>query len=81
MAILLIIYFLFIIGFITFSFFGLYHLWKFGFRGDLCKIVMITYVIISGIIIVFSLLITMTLNWSGINFPDFADLIPDIFRR
>ena len=76
MIILPIIYLLFVLGFIIFSIFGLYHLWKFGFRGDLCKIVMATYVIVSGIIIFFSLVIILSLNWGATNFPSFGEFIP-----
>jgi len=79
MTILLVIYLLFLIGFIVFSIFGLYHLWKFGFQGDMCKIVMVTYSIVSGLIIFFSLMIILALNWSGVNFPSINNLLPNLF--
>jgi len=79
MTILLIIYLLFLVGFIVFSILGLYHLWRYGFQGDMCKIVMITYSIVSGLIIFFSLMIILTLNWSGVNFPSIDNIFPKIF--
>ena len=81
MTILPIIYLLFVLGFILFSIFGLYHLWKFGFRGDLCKIVMATYVIVSGIIVFFSLVIILSLDWgTAATFPNLEDFIPSFFK-
>jgi hypothetical protein len=79
MIVLLIIYFIFLIGFIIFSILGLYHLWKFGFQGDMCKIVMITYSIVSGLIILFSLIVILSLNWHIRTFPNFGNLIPKLF--
>ena len=79
MIFLLIIYFIFLTGFIIFSILGLYHLWKFGFRGDMCKIVMITYSIVSGLIIFFSLIIILSLNWNIRTFPNFGNLFSKFF--
>jgi len=80
MIALLVIYFLYVLGFIIFSIMGLYHLWKYGFRGDMTKITMITYVIVSGLIIIFSLIAILSLNWGGINLPSLDKLIPTFFR-
>ena len=77
MTLLLVIYFIYLVGFIIFSILGLYHLWKFGFRGDMCKIAMITYIIVSGLIIFFSLIAILTLNWNGINLPNIEKIIPN----
>jgi len=81
MIILPIIYLLFVLGFIVFSILGLYHLWKFGFRGDMCKIVMVTYVIVSGIIIFFSFVIILSLNWGSTALPNFESFIPSFFGK
>ena len=80
MTIILVIYFLYILGFIIFSFLGLYHLWKYGFRGDMTKIAMISYIIISAIIIIFSLMIIISLQWGSFNFPKLEDLVPSFLR-
>jgi len=79
MTILIIIYFIYLFGFIIFSILGLYHLWKYGFHGDMCKIVMITYIIISGLIIFFSLIIMLSLNWQGTNFPSPESIFSKFF--
>lgn len=52
----LIIYFIFLTGFAIFSSFAIYHLWKFGFTGDLSKPIAIGYLFISGVIIFFTLI-------------------------
>jgi len=52
----LIIYFLFLLAFAIYSAFAIYHLWQFGYVGDLCKPVAIGYLIASGVIIFFTLI-------------------------
>jgi len=69
MSIILILYLIYIFGFIVFSVLGLYHLWKYGFQGDITKIVMATYVIVSFLIILFSLVIIMMLDWGSFKTP------------
>ncbi len=64
MIIVLILYILYLIGYILYSTIGVYHLWRFGYIGDLTKPVIIAYISISAIIIIFSVLIVLTRNWS-----------------
>ncbi|HLC38771.1 MAG TPA: hypothetical protein VJJ80_01440 [Patescibacteria group bacterium] len=80
MIILLLAYLAFLLGFIIISGLGLYHLWKYGFRGDMTKIVMITYIVVTGIIIFFSLAIMLSLKWGSVSFPSIEEFIPQIFR-
>lgn len=48
-------YGLFLAGYIIYSFFGLYHLKRFGYSGDLSKIIAKIYVILSVLIVASSL--------------------------
>ena len=59
----LIAYILFIIAFITYSTVGIYHLWRFGYVGDLTKPIIILYSVISSIIIIISLIVIATRPW------------------
>lgn len=49
-----IIYLIFLIFFMTYSAFGLYHAFRFGFQGDLTLISTILYIIVSLILIIIS---------------------------
>jgi hypothetical protein len=55
----LLIYFIFIVGFAIYSSFAIYHLWQFCEVGDLCKPVAIGYGIVSGAIIVLTLVFSL----------------------
>ena len=54
MSYLILVYILFLIGFIIFSILGIYHLWKFGFTGDRSKLVILIYSVIGVGVIVLS---------------------------
>ena len=54
----LLIYFLFLCAFAIYSAFAIYHLWRFGWTGDLCKPVAISYIIISAVVIIITLILT-----------------------
>ncbi len=60
----LLIYIVYLIGFALFSIAGLYHLWRFGYVGDLTKPVMVVYVIIASLIIVASIVLILTHSWT-----------------
>lgn len=55
----LVIYFLFLFAFIIYSTFAIYHLWQFGYVGDLCKPVAIGYLIISATVVCFTLIFVL----------------------
>jgi hypothetical protein len=52
---LIIIYALFLLGFLIYSAAGIYHLWRFGYSGDMSKVIIFIYSIISVSIIIASL--------------------------
>lgn len=60
MLYLLILYIIFILGFIVYSAVGIYHLWRFGYVGDLTKPVIIIYSIVASTLIVLSLISILT---------------------
>jgi len=55
MAYVFIFYLIFLLGFLIYSLAGIYHLWRFGYSGDLTKAIIIIYSFISAAIIVVSL--------------------------
>ncbi len=63
MIFVLVFYILYLLAFIAFSAMGIYHLWRFGYIGDLTKPVIITYSTISIIIIIFSIVVIATRDW------------------
>jgi hypothetical protein len=63
MLYLLITYLIFIVLFIVYSIMGVYHLWRFGYVGDLTKPVIIIYSVFTTTIIVVSLILILTRSW------------------
>ena len=63
MTILFISYFVFLVGFAIFSASGLYHLWRFGYVGDLTKPVITTYIILVTLVIIVSITLILTHSW------------------
>lgn len=63
MIILLISYFVFLLGFAVFSASGLYHLWRFGYVGDLTKPAIIIYSMMTITVIVFTLIAISFRSW------------------
>ena len=55
----LLVYSLFLLAFAIYSAFAIYHLWQFGYVGDLCKPVAIGYLVAAGAIIFFTLVFTL----------------------
>jgi len=55
----LIIYFIFLFAFVIFSFFAVFHLFKFGYAGDLCRPVAIIYLITAAFVILTTLIIVL----------------------
>jgi len=45
----------------------------------MCKIAMVTYTIISTIIVFFSLVAVLSLNWQGVTLPNLEQFVPKIF--
>jgi hypothetical protein len=64
MAYFLLFYFVFLIGFAIFSVAGMYHLWRFGYVGDLTKPALIIYIVLSSIVIIVSIILILTYSWS-----------------
>lgn len=71
MMILLICYFIFLAGFIIYSALGLYHLWRFGYLGDLTKPAVIIYLVIVVTTIVLTLMAISFRSWQQ-PFPQFS---------
>jgi len=63
MVYLLIIYFLFILAYMIYSAVAIYHLWRFGYVGDLTKPAIIFYIIVSVVIIFISLIFIIIRPW------------------
>lgn len=53
--IIIILYLISLIGFIIFSIAGVYHLWRFGYSGDLSKPAIIIYTLASTAVVLLSL--------------------------
>ena len=64
MAYSLTIYLLFVTVYILYSIIAIYHLKRFGFVGDLCDKIAYIYSFISVVIIVSSLILVLTRDWS-----------------
>jgi hypothetical protein len=54
MGILITVYLIYLVIFIIFSVLGLYHLWKYGFKGDKTKIAIIIYSVVALALIIVS---------------------------
>lgn len=52
---IIILYFASLLCFIIFSVAGVYHLWRFGYSGDLSKPAIIIYTLASAAVVLFSL--------------------------
>lgn len=63
MIYLLVIYFLYLLLFGVYSFLGVYHLWRFGYIGDLTKPTIATYVVVSASVIILSFVLIATRSW------------------
>ena len=63
MIFLVISYLIFLAGFIIFSLAGIYHLRRFGYVGDFTHPVIISYVILSAIIIILTLITITFRSW------------------
>jgi hypothetical protein len=64
MAYFLILYFVFLVGFLVYSAAGIYHLWRFGYTGDLTKPALIIYIVLSSIVIIVSIILVLTYSWT-----------------
>lgn len=54
-------YLLFLVAFGIFSYFGIYHLWRFGFVGDATRSMIVIYLVAVGIIIITSFVLIFTI--------------------
>ena len=63
MVLLLVSYFVFLLVFIVFSIAGIYHLRRFGYVGDLTQPIIIIYIIISIVVIVFTIIAMAFRSW------------------
>ncbi len=63
MLFILIVYIIFLLGFIVYSSVGIYHLLRFGYVGDLTKPVIVIYSTIAIIIIVISIILIAFASW------------------
>lgn len=58
-------YIAFVLAFIIFSVAGVYHLWRFGYSGDLSKVIIVVYSIISLSVVVASVAIISFRTFGG----------------
>ena len=65
MIIVVVAYLVFLLLYLIFSVAAVYHLWRFGYVGDLTKTAIIIYVLLSAIVIAISLVSISTVNWSA----------------
>ena len=58
--IVILAYLFFIVIYLAYSIAGIYHLWRFGYSGDLSKLAILAYSVVSIIIIA----VTLTIGFS-----------------
>ncbi len=63
MVYILTAYIIFLLAFIIYSAVGIYHLWRFGYVGDLTKPVVITYSVLALLIIIMSIILISLEQW------------------
>ena len=63
MVFVLVAYIIFLIGFIIYSAIGIYHLWRFGYVGDLTKPAVVIYSVLAIIIIIISIVLIALEPW------------------
>ena len=63
MIYILIFYLIILVAYAAYSIAAIYHLWRFGFVGDLTKKAIIIYLILSTVVIVTSLILILTRAW------------------
>ena len=63
MIMLLVCYFIFLAGFIIYSASGLYHLWRFGYIGDLTKPAIVVYIVLTVTVIALTLMAVSFRAW------------------
>ena len=63
MIFVLIAYIIFLIGFLIYSVMGIYHLWRFGYVGDLTKPAIVIYSVLASIIIIISIILIAFEKW------------------
>jgi len=63
MILLLVSYFIFLIGFAIFSAAGIYHLWRFGYIGDLTQPAIIFYIVVSAGVIALTIVAICFRSW------------------
>ncbi len=68
-SLLLILYTFGILGYILGSFFSLYHIYKFGFMSSTTRYMIITYLVVSLVIFLFSGWYIVQVDWSQDLFP------------
>ncbi len=54
MIYLVLVYLLFLVAFGVFSYFAIYHLWRFGFVGDATRTMIVVYLVAVGGIVITS---------------------------
>jgi len=60
---LLFVYIGFLVLYAIYSAMAIYHLRRFGYVGDLTKSVSVVYILLSVMVIVFSIILITTRNW------------------
>ena len=63
MLIFLIVYIVYVLGFIGYSLLGLYHLYRYGYIGDLTKPIMVVYSIAAIGVIFLSIILIAIRPW------------------
>jgi len=65
MAILLVLYFIFLLVYIAFNVYGIFRIWSLRIKGDQTIRIIILYLFVISVIILVSLIAIGTLNWSS----------------
>lgn len=60
MSYIILAYIIFLILFVLYSTAAIYHLWRFGYVGDLTKPVMVAYIILSSLVIMSTIVLIIT---------------------
>lgn len=63
MVYILFAYIVFLVGFVVYSAIGIYHLWRFGYVGDLTKPAIVIYSILVLLIIIISIILISFQQW------------------
>lgn len=65
MVYIIIIYILLLLIYFVYSFAAVYHLFRYGYAGDLTRPIALIYIILSAVIIIFTIIFLLGRDWSN----------------